>query len=441
MIRLFLGFTAGILLALLAASVIVYTLLKYPPGHPGHAALSEELLATSRGLARQLSTTERTMWNEVLTRYNKRPHLSVSASPLSDFGLPDVEVESLQRGEPLMFLDDEEGPLVWLLVPGTDMVAGVEARVPLSDPYPAEILTAAAAALVVIGLLGFLWVIPLVRRLRSLERAIRAFGRGEWQTRADDRHPDAIGDLGRALNGMAEEIQQLLQDQQELLQAVAHELRAPLARLSFAIEIANDADLEDEREEAFQSMEESLTALGALITEVLSYARLQPGTPALEVDCLLMAPLIERVVCEQRGLNPDVDFVTDASDLAIEANISVTHFHRMLNNLLTNAARYARRRVRVAWVSNGGSFVLSVEDDGFGVPPYQRERVFEPFTRLDPSRSRHSGGMGLGLAIAQRIAQRHGGIITIEDSALGGALFKLTIPCVNAEQGMPNTTD
>ena len=101
---------------------------------------------------------------------------------------------------------------------------------------------------------------------------------------------------------------------------------------------------------------------------------------------------------------------------------------RVLDNLLTNAGRYATNQVRVSCRELDEHIIITVEDDGPGIPPDDRERIFEPFVRLDASRSRHSGGFGLGLSIAQRIAGWHGGSLRADASPLGGAKLYLELP-------------
>ena len=101
---------------------------------------------------------------------------------------------------------------------------------------------------------------------------------------------------------------------------------------------------------------------------------------------------------------------------------------RALGNVLQNARRYAKQRVEVDAAINADTCRIVIDDDGPGIPEADRARIFEPFTRLDTSRNRDSGGYGLGLAIAQRIAQWHGGNIGVEDSPLGGARFVISWP-------------
>ena len=433
MIRLFLRFFAGMLLALLAAAAIVYVLLKYPPGRPTGHELYTQMLQTARIITAELSAVDQSDWPTIITRHAELSGLNVQHAAVIDMNLPEADIQTLARGDPIIVAEDEGGPIVWLQIPGSGHIVDVVSHEPLTNPYPIEILIAAMGALAVIGLFGFFLLMPVFRRVKSLEQAAHAFGQGEWTMRADDRHPDTIGDLAHALNRMAEQIQQLLREQQELLQAVAHEFRAPMSRLRFAIEIAREADHKTEQTDAFEDMEEALEELGQLVTEVLSYARLQPGTPSLNLDIVTIDTVIDPLLKQQRELNPDVaitiaDGITGSAIKSLNIEVDTDYFYRTILNLVSNATRYAHSQVQLAWGMQKDSFWLTVDDDGLGIPPYQRQRVFEPFTRLDPSRSRHSGGTGLGLAIVRRISEKHHGTVSVEESPLGGARFKLIWP-------------
>ncbi len=432
MIQLFFRFFAGMLLALLAASAIVYWLLRYPPGRPDTEELLAELQTTGHSMVQRLAATDRGKWSEEIERYFKQSRLKVSLAPLDEADWPEDIRAVLAAGEPLVVTENEGGPKLTLKIPGTPTVAHIMPPEPLADPYPSDILTAAIGATLVIGLFGVLLTIPVVRRLKSLESAARAIGQGNWHVRADDRYPDAIGDLALALNRMAAEIQQLLQEQQELLQAVAHEFRAPLSRLSFAVEIAA-VDVNEPRGMAWNDMDEAIDDLRNLVAEVLGYVRLQPGTPLLTLQWVAVDPLVEQIVQNQRESNPDIEFTTQpAMTIPLRAQVDPVYFQRALSNLVSNASRFAQGRVRIAWEKRGDEFWLAVDDDGLGIPTYQHKRIFEPFTRLDPSRSRISGGTGLGLAIVARIARKHKGRVTVEDSPLGGARFRLDWPLATA---------
>lgn len=438
MTRLFLQLFIGMILTLTAAASVAYWLINHPINRPNRIELDFQLSTAARDLTRQLATTDDSKWELVVDRYLERFDYSVFWGSVDDPRLTESERARLRLGETIV-LDSEKGERsALLLVPGTNKLVGVAPRKPIQiqDPMPVDIGIAGTGALAVVGVFGLLLVMPVVKRLKSLEHAAQAFGKGDLTVRADDRRPDAIGKLAGAFNSMANQIERLLQDktallrdQQELLQAVAHEFRGPMSRLNFALDMALDADSTEFKGELANDMGDAIEELNDLVTEVLRYSRLQPGAPELNIQNTAIDEIIDQVIEQQEKLTSNIEFIKNASQNdSIFVNVDPYYFHRAVMNLITNAVRYAHDRVRVDWGVIDDKFWVTVEDNGLGIPPHKRTRIFEPFTRLDPSRSRNSGGTGLGLAIVQRISEKHNGDVTLDDSPLGGARFRLCWP-------------
>ena len=205
------------------------------------------------------------------------------------------------------------------------------------------------------------------------------------------------------------------------MHGVAHELRAPLARLRFA------ADLDDDS--AGPSVDDIVQDMEALVTEILQYSRYHHGQFELDLATIKPDELVAEAVSRLQPTPPHIAVEIDdrIQGLPLVA-LDEALYLRGLNNLLLNACRFARSRIRIEASMNDGQFVLHVDDDGPGVPPGKKAFIFEPFTRLDPSRSRESGGAGLGLAILRGIVSRHGGTVGVEDGPLGGARFTIAVP-------------
>ncbi|WP_407951154.1 ATP-binding protein [Permianibacter fluminis] len=221
----------------------------------------------------------------------------------------------------------------------------------------------------------------------------------------------------------------MISEQRELLHAVAHECRAPLARVSFALEMLEHSESPGQRKQLSRDMESAIGEIDGLVRELLTYARLQHGAQRLELAETDLTGAIEDVLTKTKTLYPTIAFRSvPAPDAPAKSLVDNRLFNRALTNLVRNAACFAQRSVEVSLSRRGDQFCLIVDDDGPGVPPEQRDRIFEPFARLDPSRSRDSGGAGLGLAIVRGISERHGGEISVDDSPLGGARFTLSWP-------------
>ncbi len=281
----------------------------------------------------------------------------------------------------------------------------------------------------IVGVTGYLLISPIARRLRILENATVKIGGGDLSARADIDDPGAVGDLARRFNEMADRIQTLLENQKHLLLAVSHELRTPISRIRFNLEMLSESREESERVRRAQEMEEELVELNDIVEELLLYLKFDsPNTP-MEKGPIEIAAVLGELIDKVNEKKPEIVFrlhTGDSGDLALIANEK--YFKRALQNLLDNAIRYAEASVIVACAELGGGVSVTVSDDGPGIPPQEYERIFEPFGRLDDSRSRRSGGVGLGLAIVRRILQRHGGTVSVSAGDAGGAKFTTVWP-------------
>lgn len=302
----------------------------------------------------------------------------------------------------------------------------------LMNPAPAQLLALIAVlALSLIGLAVYLLVHQLERRLRGLEGAATQIASGSLATRVPTRGADSVGRLATAFNHMAEQLQHLLTIQREMVRAVSHELRTPVARLRFGLEMIADAQTSSARQKYMDGMDSDIQELDRLVDEMLTYSRLEQGEPALKFQQVDLDALLDKVLCEQAPLRPSIQLQCGTQPAAEPALVDgeLRYLHRALQNLVSNAVRHAETRVRVSYRVQGEQCRIDVEDDGPGVPEADWERLFTPFLRLDDSRTRASGGHGLGLSIVRRIIYWHAGRALIGRSeSLGGACFSLVWP-------------
>jgi two-component system sensor histidine kinase RstB len=309
------------------------------------------------------------------------------------------------------------------------------------NPYPVQwLVLIALAGLTLIGLIVYFLVRQLERRLKGLEAAATRIAEGDLQVRVPARGADSVGRLAAAFNGMAEHLQQLLAIQRELVRAVSHELRTPVARLRFGLEMLGDAATPEARRKYLDGMDGDIQDLDGLVDEMLTYARLEQGAPALNFQRVDLDALLDQVIGELSPLRREVtvsrgDCLSSAQGDDAWVDAEPRYLHRALQNLVSNAMRHAQAHVLISYQVGASQCRIDVEDDGPGVPQSAWERIFTPFLRLDDSRTRASGGHGLGLSIVRRIIYWHGGRALIAKSHnLGGACFSLSWPRV---QGKP----
>jgi two-component system sensor histidine kinase RstB len=303
------------------------------------------------------------------------------------------------------------------------------------NPYPPQLLVLIGAlGLSLIGLIVYLLVRSLEQRLRALESAATHIASGRLDARVPTRGADSVGRLASSFNAMAEHLQTSLSTQRELVRAVSHELRTPVARLRFGLEMIADAPNESARRKYMDGMDSDIQDLDKLVDEMLTYARLEQGSPALNFQQVELKALIDQVIDELAPLSNRLR-VEAGAVLSVQAEgacwveAEPRYLHRALQNLVSNAMRYAEGKVLISCQVGYKRCRIDVEDDGPGVPEEAWERLFSPFLRLDDSRTRASGGHGLGLSIVRRIIYWHGGRAQIGRSeSLGGARFSLVWP-------------
>ncbi|EKS9794786.1 MULTISPECIES: ATP-binding protein [Burkholderia] len=278
-----------------------------------------------------------------------------------------------------------------------------------------------------------LWIHYHWRDLRRLQEAARAFGAGTLSTRVKLSGKSNIYELSQQFNDMAERIEASIKQQREMMHGISHELKTPLARLEFGLALLAEPDETARMRERRDALRRDVRELDELVTELLTIGRLEQGASQLAPMEVVVDALLDSVAGNvandivDRGITLDVSALDAPATHVCDPKLVA----RALLNLIRNGARYASRTVLLAAERNAsGALVLSVDDDGPGIPAAERARVFEPFQRLDSSRDRQTGGFGLGLAIVRRVAQVHGGDVRLEDSPLGGARFVITLPAL-----------
>ncbi len=221
--------------------------------------------------------------------------------------------------------------------------------------------------------------------------------------------------------------QAIIVDQKDMMHAVAHELRSPIARISFALELISDST-ENDSQEFLQQIYESIEELESLISEILSYSRLAHAGMDVFWNEIDLCAVAESVLDKISPLYSEKEFRFECQNSTLLLTGEERLIERVFMNLLRNAARFAKQKVDLRICQQQGNLLIQVDDDGIGIPPGKRNRIFEPFTRLDPSRSRDSGGVGLGLAIVKKVVEKHNGSVTVSESPTGGARFEVTLP-------------
>jgi len=277
------------------------------------------------------------------------------------------------------------------------------------------------------GILVFLAIRPLWNDLSAIRDTAERLAAGELDARAPQAKSWLLSPLSQGLNGMADRLQHQMTAHQAISHAVAHELRTPIARLRFGLSMLDEAETEQEHFKYRQGMEHDMQELDELVNASMSYAQLDQGDVVLQWEHAELEEWFSGLVDLIRPLaTPEVTI----SISCVEEDAEFDHklMYIAVRNLLINAVHYARSSVKLNVIKQDGWLVVTVDDDGPGVPEAERVRIFDPFHRIDTSRDRHTGGFGLGLSFVKLIAEHHGGSVTVATNQEGGARFVLSIP-------------
>ena len=327
---------------------------------------------------------------------------------------------------------EESGPYR-VTARGYDTGAGPMTVLVAVSVEDAEDMIVQATEIAVVGLSGLvaalaalMWV-AIGRTLAPVD-AIRARADAITSETLSSRVPepaqhDEIGRLARTVNQMLDRLEHSADRQRRFVADAAHELRSPIASLRVQLEAAGGDAVDDVRK---ADLLHETTRMQGLVEQLLVLARADPDAAWMRPGPLDLDDVIDTVV---GGMSEPTRVRIDTSSVQpVQVSADGDLIETMVRNLVDNAVRHARSVVHVRLSQEGAAAVLSVDDDGPGVPARQREEIFGRFVRLDTSRGRDAGGVGLGLSIVQQIAHAHGGRVSVEEGPLGGACFTVELP-------------
>lgn len=324
----------------------------------------------------------------------------------------------------ILELDETSGALVHVLGPTPPTPPSLAPRI-------------VPMVLIVVGVASLLLAWTLTRPLRKMSAAARALGSGDLGARVRLRRRDELGEVATAFDEMAERISVLLKSEKELIANVSHELRTPLARIRVALDLAAEGDADTARE-AITDIAGDLDELERLLSDVLTAARLDladghsvSALPPLRREAVKADQLIADAAARFAIVHPQRRLTVDSSELGVVLHGDKVLLRRVIENLLTNAHKYTEDQaepVVLRAAATGETLRIEVVDRGIGIEEDDLGRVFRPFFRADKSRTKATGGLGLGLALAKRIVDAHDGTIEIDSRPGEGTRVRVALP-------------
>jgi signal transduction histidine kinase len=243
---------------------------------------------------------------------------------------------------------------------------------------------------------------------------------------------DELGELARSFNGMSGELEEMIRAREQLLLDVSHELRSPITRIKLALEMSPESAAND-------SIRDDLREMEAMIAELLEKARLDSANGKLQLEDVDLSTLAAEAAADADARPPGAVLIGCRAGEGPVIRADWARVRKVLANVLDNAAKYSRDRdrpVEIRIEAGTDEITVRIEDHGVGIPEAELPRIFEPFYRVDRSRSRETGGYGLGLSLCKRIMEAHGGSIAIASREGEGTEVALTFP----RQGPSPTT-
>lgn len=383
-------------------------------------------------LRQRLENTPPEQWNSFLSLAAKKSSIAIQAKSNNTLPKTVREDEHWQDGE-VIREQHENGSYSYVVKSHREDTSYVIGPIDESDfrTTLSLINNLVPATLLALGILVIAW--PLWQQIRRLQRTVQSFGEGNLESRIQLSRHSVLQPIAQGFNRMAKKIQGLIQGQKELTRAVSHELRTPLSRLRFELEMLAQAKDEPSRQTLMDGINDDIDELESLVDELLTHSRYEQRqqSPAETLD---ISQYLGDYITHYRSPYPEPTIGSKCLQTSspCPVNIPAEGLTRVLNNLLGNALRHCRDKVHISSEEADHHCLIHIDDDGPGVPAAYRKKIFSPFIRLDESRTRDSGGHGLGLAIVERILRAHGGHISVSESPLGkpgeGARFTIMLP-------------
>jgi signal transduction histidine kinase len=366
------------------------------------------------------------------------------APPLAVPG-PTGDAEAMRTVDGSLTDDDEAFRVLTRPVDGPLGDGVVHVASPLDDIDEATGLLSGSLAVAVpavtLALAALVWwlVGRTLRPVEGMRREAAGIGGNDLARRVPvPDGDDEVARLARTLNAMLDRIEDAARRQQRFVADASHELRSPLARIRTELEVDLAHPAGADPAATTRSVLSETIGMQALVDDLLVLARQDAGAaptrPAVPVD-------LDELVAEQvRRLRAEGPVRVDAARVsAAQVTGDAGGLRRALGNVVDNAAHHARSLVTITLAEQGAAAVLSVADDGPGIPAERRDEVFERFARLDGARSASTGGTGLGLAIARAIVVDHGGTIAVDPDHRPGARLVITLPLAHGAEGGSST--
>ena len=416
--RVYLILVPLVFFTLLAVGFFVDNTLEADDG----AFFKRDAIIEAELLLNQLDGRPPSDWQQIVQAYSPRLDTKVHLITANQFEDLDVRYDSTVP----VTVHTDPFSVWWITLPMSDghhYLLVEEWQSEVTSEELIEALSPLIAATMVVGIFMLVVSRSLGRPIKQLVEAIRALGDGKMVSRVPIAKREPLRTLTHYFNQMADNISSLIETQRVITGALPHELRTPLAKVRFALDLTRDVTDMTEMRNQLELVDQHLEELSLSIEDTLVLIKLGASSKVIPTETVNATLEDMRQYFIENNKNMSITWQSSVDSLVNDSLLRIA-----ISNLVRNAIRYGRTTVCVRAEESAGWVQVVIEDDGQGIPPAERCAVFQAFYRVNESRSRESGGIGLGLAIVRAVADRLQGDVFIEDSLLGGAAFILRWP-------------
>ncbi|MCX5804921.1 MAG: HAMP domain-containing sensor histidine kinase [Proteobacteria bacterium] len=279
--------------------------------------------------------------------------------------------------------------------------------------------------LTIVVLIAYLIIRRILRPVKYLSEGVRQVASGHLDHRVPTSCTMEFGQLAEAFNDMTLRIQNMLHAKDQLLLDVSHELRSPLTRMKVALELMPDGQTKENVIDDIREME-------IMISEILEAARLRNTTESLQIESIPVKNFLSEICEIHSNKQPGIRIGDIPDNACIHGDPMLVKI--VFNNIISNAVKYSSpdgEPVKLSWKEDPQYAIVEIQDRGVGIPETELPYIFEPFYRVDKSRSKHTGGYGLGLSLCKTIMESHQGKIEVESAPGTGTIVSLFFPLIN----------
>lgn len=381
-------------------------------------------------LEKTLVATPPAEWQSLLIQLTSHSNLPVSLKHITSLELNDKQSGSIMNGDPVSLQTDAsnrfELPAEYFFQRVADSDYAIQVG-PITPQIQAVQQSSIHAYLLLLGVIIFLpitlWLIPMWRTSRLLTKANKGLAEGNFDLRVKPNFMSGMAPLMNSFNHTADLIQNVFYRNQVLAHSISHDLRTPLTNLEFNLALLSSNTSESQRTKILTRIKHAMTTINTMSAEIRTYTNLMQQQTPTTLEQLDLNQFVKHVGNKWVGATPTMRVSITTTPNQVELPIDAHWLERCIDNLVRNAVTFANHQIHIVVEHIDNAVVIAVENDGPRITENDRQKIFDPFVRLDHSRNQSSGSTGLGLAIVQVIAKLHSATVYAEDSVLGGARF------------------